>query len=795
MRLYLSELKKLCAARLLVGLFFCLLFLNAILAALTARPSPAERAAREAYARYLTDPAATDAYYADLNRLAAENFRDETFTLPHTYTDDADDLLVLTLMYERVDYLAGHEEQMARMTKAAENRISDLRYYGYTEASYEIRRERQLMAHAERLRGAVSPTDPFAYGYDDYLSYPVTAILAALFITVAVAYIYLNDAACGFGSILRTTRGGRAETALAKLGATATVASASAVLLSLSAFAGVGMTVGYSSPMAAVHTLPLCSTVPFDLTVGGYLALRLLLLVLALLTYAGLIALAASLKLPYVGCLGVGALFWGGSYALFAHEYLGTPPAVRYLNLVALAEGNTLTDFYRSVSVLGYPVSHPTVLCAAAILLTLGLSALSVLFFVQDLRGISALHRRFRLRPSIRKTSGTRRGHRPSRVGLALVSYELKKLRFGWLCLAALVLFCAKGIYVYRAAGNMERYDEALYYDYITTVQSMDAPARVTYLTVERTRIDAIVADYPSKTAAYERGELSHEAFAAYVDTYYHARARSGVLRRVEDYVASIEAHDRLTGRESDILYTTGLEVFFGFSTDWFFFFAVLIFAVGVFAVEHRKTSSGGGSAPLIRSTPRGRGRTFAVKLGVGAVAGGVLAVSFRTVGLLIVARGYILPVPDATLSSVPGFASILSDMSIGEYLLLDLALQLPTGALFGALTVALSGICRRPPAILSAVLLCVALPELLMLTLFPQARGTSLLSLTAPQAAFCRSAEMQFLSCTGAWMLLVCLMHATLVTTLVLLARRSYNGHTYPRKGACHDPVVSKHP
>ncbi len=795
MKLYVSELKKLCASRLLAGLFVGLLGLNALLAAMVSVPTPAEAAAREAYARYLADPAATDAYYRDLGRLAAENFRDETYTLPHTYTAEADDLLVLTLLYERIDYLAGHEGHMAQLVRSADTRIADLQFYGYGEDSYAIRREREMRQCCERLRGVVSPTDVYAYGYDAYLSYPMTAIFAGLFLTVAVAYIHRNDRACGFGAILRTTRGGHAKTALAKLGATATAALATTFFLSVSAFAAMGVTVGYSSPAAAVQTLPRYATVPFAVSVGEYLALRLCLCALSMLTYAGVVAVAASLQMPYVGCFGVGALFWGGNYALFAQDSLGTPPAVRYLNFVSLAEGNTLTDFCRSVSVFGYPVAHPTALCAAAILLTLLLFAAAAWLFLKNFRGLSVWHGMLGLRLPARKRTTTHKAHRPRRVPLTLVGYEGKKMRLGWLLFAALLLLGAKGIYTSATAGTMARYDEALYYESITAIQPMTVAERTAHLSAERARIDAVMADYPVMTAACERGEMTHEAYAAYLDAYYAARARDGVLRRVENYVSGIEAHDRLTGVESDILYTTGLEVFFGYSSDRCFFLAVLLLSVGVFAVEYRKTSSQGDAASLIRTTPRGRGRTFGVKLCLCTVSGCLLAVAFRAVGLWVVARGYILPAMDATLSSVPNFGVVLSDVTIGQYLLLDFAVQALVGALSGAGIASLSCLCRRPLPILSAVLLFIALPELLTSTLFPQAHTVGLLSLTTPHRLFLQSVSLRLLSCTGAWMAVVCLALTLLVLTLVLLAARTYNRHPTRRKEHRHDPVVSSCP
>ncbi len=783
MKLYRSELQKLCASRLLIGLFVGALMLNAILAAIASRPSPAETAAREAYEGYLADPAASDAYYADLCCLAAENFRDESYTLPHTYTEDADDLLVLSRMYERVDYLAGHDARMTGVLRAAENRIADLQYYGYTKASYVIRHQRQLIARYEGLRGTVSPTSPFAFGYEAFLAYPVSAILTGMFITVAVAYICLNDRACGFGSILRTTCGGHRKTALAKLGATVTVSLAATLLLSLSAFLAVGMTVGYSSPTAAVQTLPRCATVPFALTVGEYLALRLGFVMLAMLTYAGLLAVVASLRGSYVGSVCVGALFWGGNYALFSHRGLGTPPAVRYLNVLSLVEGNTLTDSYRSVSVFGYPVSHPTVLCLATVLLSFILYALASLIHGKDRRGVSAVRRNLRWHFPARKQAKTHRTRCVHRVSRSLGGYELKKLRFGWLGLTILLLLGVKGIYTYSVAGNMERYDEALYYDYITAIQPMTPTARAHFMTDERARIDAILADEPMQTDAYERGEKSSEEYAAYLDTYYTARAQDGVFRRVESYIATIDAHDRLTGRESDVLYTTGAEVFFGFSSDRLVYFAILLLTVGVFAVEYRKTSSTGDAASLIRATPRGRGHTFAVKLGICAASGALLTVIFRAVGLWVVANGYILPAMNAAVSSIPGFDTLRTDRTVGQYLLLDFAVQALAGTLLGALIGALSCLFRHPLPILSSTLLLTAVPELLTATLFPHAPGMSLLSLTVPQSLLWQSSKKRFLSLEGAWMAFVCLALILFVTVLVLLAYRAYNPR--PRKGA----------
>ena len=67
------------------------------------------------------------------------------------------------------------------------------------------------------------------------------------------------------------------------------------------------------------------------------------------------------------------------------------------------------------------------------------------------------------------------------------------------------------------------------------------------------------------------------------------------------------------------------------------------------------------------------------------------------------------------------------------------------------------------------------------MQTVLPQGVGFSLLSLTAPQQIFIRSAQEDLWSGEAVWLILVCLLHLIVAAALTAIAAMRYNG-TYKR-------------
>ena len=783
MKLYRYELKKILTARWLTILFAVMLLFHVGITWTATKATLRQRAVRETYDLYLQNPQELESYREELEQLALLHIRDEEYRLPATYCPGTnfDDLVILEDVLARAEYVEGHSTAMERLKIHADRRIADLEWYGFLPDDYEIRAEKQLGDTYMGLTHVVDPRGEYAYGYDAYLSCTWVILFCLLFSTMVAVHVFQQEKADGSALILRATRRGRLSTVLAKMAASVTLCLIGSLLFLCTTALVVGLACGYSSPFQAVQALPTLSTVPYAWTMLEYLLIHGLLCLLACAVYSLAISAAAAMRLSYVGGLAVGTIFAGIQAVLFLYPYEGTPPAIRYLNLAALLEGDVTLSFYRTVAVGNIPVTQILVLVVGSLLAVLALGALTAFLFCHRITvcfpvRIKKWFSRFKLKSAIRSVC-TRR------CGMPLWFYELKKTRFGISLMAILLLLTAKCSYLYATAGDMERYEEAQYRQYIATIQAMSPADREAYMTEERERLDAIISVYGEKKTAFEFGELDSESYYAYLKDYYQASSEDVVFTEVEQYVSYIEGKNEATGLDGEILYTRGYEAFFGFGTDWFLFAALLVLCGNVFAVEYRKNSSRGQSAAILRATAGGRNRTATAKFGVYAIVGLALALLFRVAGLAVIAGKYALPNPGALLYTIQSFAWMDSGMTIGGYFAMDLLLQAVGGGMLALLIVSASALFRRLPLTLCALLLAVGLPEVLIDTIWQVLRGSSLLSLTRPQELTKLSCRVELWNGEMTLLILVTTGYMVLTGILTAIAWRAYTGPRLSRR------------
>ena len=784
MKLIRAEWQKLTSSRLIWVLLAVLLAVNFALTLHTSRPQPFESTVREVYAKYIEDPEAYDAYDRELEKLAALGIRDENLTLPHTFYGSAeyDDRLILRLVSERADYLKeGQSAEIRRVIRITERRIDDLYGFSYTDDSYEVRSQKAVLAEYTHLADTLVLGEEYAHGYDVYLQNNTVSVFLFLFLLTAVTWVFLNDRSVGFDPILRVCGKGRGATYAAKLTVVCLLTVGAVLLFLATTGLATGIMQGYSSLSAPIQALPDFATVPYTVSVGGYLLMHTGLRIAGFLALSLFVAVLAGLRLPYVVCFGGGVLFAGANVFVHTREYLGTAPAIQYVNLSAMTEGCGLLGFYRTAPLFGIPVSYPAACLILSVLLCVGFASLCAVFYCRRTRPLSARGKKsgsgivlIRLRERFSKQKRCRRP-------MPLCFYELKKTRICLSLLIAALLLIVKGVAVDRSVGSMETYREALYYEYITDIQALEPAARAEYMTSERERLDGILEAEQKNEEAFENGSMKPDDYYAYYQTLTEAKTQDSVFREVESYVSYIDRKNAETGYRGSVIYTAGYEALFALPSDALLFATVLVVCVQAFPVEYQKTSSRGSCAELIRSTPNGRRKTFAAKLLTYSVIGLLLSVLFRLVSLAVVGQNYILSDPDATLYSIVSFGDVSSPISIRQYFLIDFAMQMFAGASLSALVCVLSFFCKRILACISASLLLVAVPELLVQTVLPQGVGFSLLSLTAPQQIFIRSAQEDLWSGEAIWLILVCLLHLVVVAALTAIAARRYNG-TYKR-------------
>ncbi len=750
-----------------------------------------EDTVRQVYSDYLKKTSQYDEYYAELEEILHTAFKDDP-VLPHSFSGDSgiDDYMILRFVRERDEYFDGFAPAIKKIIRQTETHISDLRSYGYSDNTYTIGSQIALKERYERLLDEVVLENEYTRGYDTYLNNQIVTAFILLFITAAVSYIFLQESTAGFCSVMQATKRGQLPSASAKIVISLLVCIASALVFLASTFLAVGLSEGYSSIFSPIQNFADFLTVPDAMTVLEYLLLQIGLRLGGFTVFTMFIALLASSRLPYAVCFAGGAAFAGINCLLFYRTYMGTVPAIRYLNFAAMTDGRVLTGFFRTVSIFKIPVRDSTVMVAVSIMLCIVLGGITALSFCKrsgSRRRVSSRLGAFISFICKQKSAiiiGIKQTCTHHRFTLRwLWMYELCKIRPCLIILLILLLLAGRVVYVDAAAGDMQSYSEALYYNYISEVQRLNLGERTVYLASERERIDTLTGSYTHITEDYAAGNITYDEYSNYLNKYYRALSEDPVFNRVENYVGYIDRKNAQTGLDGDIIYSTGYERLFGLSPDLFLYSALIILCFRAFSVEYTGTSSSGGFEQILRTTKNGRKSTFAAKFIIYLISGGLLAVVFRMASILTVARNCTLLNTNATLFSVQSFSSVSSGITIWQYLAVDMLMQMFAAFILATVIVLMSFLMKNNFAILTITLLITGIPELIVSTVLTSSPAISILSLTSPQDIVCRSAELRLLSFEIGYIILVCLFWLAIATILFVFAYYHYNNQCFIKK------------
>ncbi|MBQ7379600.1 MAG: hypothetical protein IJW70_08010 [Clostridia bacterium] len=775
MQLYRSELRKLCSSRTVCIVFIVLLCINFLLTAYLSKPLPHEDAKRQAFEDYLNSPEQTEQYYKELKMLASLNGREEDPNFPYSYygSPKYDDFLILRLVYQRVDYIEnGYAKQLDSIISMSERKLDDMYSFYYDDGDYEIKEQKAILERYRFVKDNVQLPLEYAHGYDTYIQNNTVSVFVLLCVLVFASYLFLDERASGFESILRSAKHGQGRTFIAKALALLSATLFCVVVFSLTTFAAVGIMQGYSDISSPIQVFEDFTKVPFEVSILGYMLLQLLVRFSAFVLIAAFASCLACLKVPYIASIGGGIALYGVSVIISNRTYMGTTPAVRYLNPAAMIETCALLGFDRYVSLFTIPVPYLAASLLIAVMATAALFVAGGILFCKNVR-IPSLQRRFKI-PKILAPNLPVARKKYGKVH-TFAWYELKKSRFLLLLAAICVLLAIKSAYMDKTVGNMESYDQAIYYEYVTTIQPMDDNERAGYMRAERERIDSILLAAEANRNAFSNDQMTAEDYFAYCEQLTDARARNGVFARVENYVSYIERKNAQTGGDAKIIYSIGYEHLYGLPSDVFVCAALMLLCVSAFAVEYRSQSSMGGFSQILRVAKHGRIRTFACKMLTFGAIGAVISIVFRAVTLWIVSHNYVLPDLDAALYSIQAFTDVNSNITIGQYMMLDLGLQVVLGVLVSVIVGSISCICRRPLATISVSLLAIGLPEVLASTVLPQLAACSVLSLSSPLSITMLSAQKQLPGGDFTYLLGAVMLLAVLSALLTLLAGRRF--------------------
>ncbi len=731
------EIKKLFGVGYLWAFLLILLLLNSAIAWYSADKTAAANEPSDMIAQFFADyfasPESYDAHYAEMQAFQNEqqqlmheairngNYDFEPETMPNIYSSDESysDFSLFNKLYSAVNASKDYPDTIGSVINSAKANLAEFAAMGIEEDSYTYQYQLRVIELYELAQANVEIGVEYTRGWNEYFDYDIVNVFLSVMIIMLGTLIFAQEKQSGFLPIIRTAKNGRLRTAAAKILTMLILSSFFVLLFTASTWAIYGIRIGYSSPENTIQALSTFTLSPFLVTIGEYFAITIGLRLLTFAVFSTIILALSTIFYNYILIYVAGLGFYGLNFLLYALKYINGSNPAKNLNLVATAAVNPLFIRYRAVNFFGEVAGYvPFMLCVFSLLL-IGCSVLTASLYVRGVKEIRPLRLDAAISLLMTKTAALsaamhRLPHRRSgSVGrksysLSLIAAEaFKTLISSRFIIVVAILLCVKIVYSADVYAANNSYADAVYKEYMTTLEGPVSREKLDYLAEERTAINDILAKKVSMQQAYIEERITFEEYHEYLSDYNYAYSRDELLRVIEDHADYLQRQKEAVGIDGWFLYDTGWQKLYNGGADLFLYTAILLLLTGSFASEYASKSSAGGFAQILRSTRNGREKTFSAKLISAGLIAVTLAFMMTSVDVITVFTQYHMPASSAPLLSIQSFASVVSELSVGIYLLLFLLLRVIAAVLMAMLVCALSELlCRYIPVLGSAVVL-----------------------------------------------------------------------------------------
>ncbi|MBR4000534.1 MAG: hypothetical protein IKI93_19575, partial [Clostridia bacterium] len=753
----------------------------------------------EFFAEYFKNSDELDAYHEEMMAFTAEqeellreamrlgNYEFEPERMPNLYSTDENypDTRLFAKLYDTIAAAQGYPEVLEKVIDRAWANLDAFADMGIAENSFTYRYQLRVIELYELMRDSVEIGVEYTRGWDEYFAYDTVNIFIFVMLIMLGSVIFAQEKQSGFLPIMRTAKNGRAKTAVAKILTMLLLTVIFVLMFTLSTFAVYGLRIGFSSPHNVIQALNTFTLSPYQITIGQYFAIAIGVKLLTFAVFSMIVTALSVVFYNYILIYFAGLGLFGLNFLLYTLSYIDANSVFKNLNLVATATGNPLFVRYRAMNFFGAVAGFVPSMCVIFSLLIAAGMAVTVFLYVRGFNGIrigwidngiawgmtqvAAIRHRFALVKVERKQKARTYSHS---LILAEVFKTLISSRF---IVIVLLILCVKTWYSYDINSPVNSYADAVYKEYMTTLEGEVTEEKLAYLAEERAMINETLAKQTAMQQSYVNEEITFDEYREYLSDYNYAYSRSELLSVIEQHAEYLAQKEAQTGVRGWFIYDTGWQKMYAQDADLFLYAAILLLLTGSFAAEYVSKSSSGGFAQLLRSTKNGRHKTFYAKLISSGMIAVILAMLTGTVDAAVIAMGYDLPAMNAPLVSMQMFADLSGSITVAQYFAVFFIMRVAGALLMAMLVCALSELLARYIPVLGTAVILTLLPALCAYFGLAAAEHVNFLNLLAGTPLFLRSAEMALFGNGYAMLTLWLAVAIAAVSAMMMPAKRMF--------------------
>ena len=635
------ELKKLIGRRGFVTAILLLLALNVLIICVSYKAGSytvKNDGLLEVYRLYLDDKEAFDARYNEL------------LTKSELVEYESRELSYFQKVKGDVESIIEYPNKASAISSSAKRLLNESVRSGYSEGDYIYDYQKNTIElysnAADNVRFPLTPIS----GWSNYFDHTTVNYLLFAAIILLVSFVYIPERVGAIYPIIRTTKNGRAPLAISKL-LTVLIGTAAVTLLFFATSFGVfALREGFSTVMSPLQTIRAFETCPYIITVGEYFALNTLIRLGAFLLFGCICAIFASAFCDYVGSFAAAAVVLAINFILNSIKYSSLSAPAKHLNLFSLTSVNEFFTRYYAAE-LGGKLFEFAPLYVAVVLIGSLLSLIGAFLFITYSRrtsGSSSIARLVatclnKFRALCAKPRKNRTKVRRMKSG-TLVGAEFRKLLSSRLIIVLVILIIgARVAYSNSQYAGSKTAEELVYREYMEYLDGEWTEEKSEYIASESRRIKEALRKVE---ALRQNGgeDLTPEERIKIFDDADYAALHNEPLKRVQSYEHRIFELEALGVENCEFTYDTGWRLLTERSDDMITLFGVLLLLSSAFGIEYNKASSSGNFADILRSTKKGRGRTFFAKL-TASLGFSFLAIALAEIcDIVMIAKNYSLP-------------------------------------------------------------------------------------------------------------------------------------------------------
>lgn len=628
----------------------------------------------------------------------------------NVYTDTSyGDEGLLREREKQKQYVSDFRGDLELVVRNAGINISDMKHNGVHDDSYLIRYQRYAESLYKDHSETIEVSDVNTVAWESYFGNTFECVIAFVMMAAIVITTFMYETDAGTDSLIVATARGRRKVLAGKLAFTAVCSLAVAVILSVASFAVYLLRGGLCSPELSIQTLSSFELCPFKITIGEYAIIRVILKSLTLLVFSLAVAAVTSLLrnhvLSYLVSIGIIAL----NFVLSMVRYTEVESYFRCFNLNSFYNSKLIFSRYTAQDIFSHPINAVYVgVCLYAVLSLVFMVAVGVLWMNK-----SRVKKLRKVKQGRERTNQKKVHISPQR---SLLFYELRKIILSPKTLVfVLAVFVA---YTYLTADAMTApsdFNDSVLRYYMRYYAGEVTDEKLAEIDGLASELGKAVKEYNDKKTAYDNGELSYDEYTMYL------AENSEVVSRYETLKLLMERTEYLRGVKDSgdtvphFIYDTGLKKLFSDEYAYLIFALIVAILSKSFPIEYESKSMSGGFVNILRATKYGRRKTFFVKYAAGilvAVALSAVSVAINTtVYLNEYGEGLFLSAP---VVSMPVFLGDVSGLTIGEFIILSIAIRLAASAVLSVTVISVSYFLRQIIPTMSVIFTAAFLPLVL---------------------------------------------------------------------------------